>query len=106
MATSKVTVHFLCPVEQVWQTVTDLAHPVWRSDLARVEVLEQRDGSARLSVTIHEGKNRQIRRMCAACGLTVQRLQRVREHTLELGDLPVGTWRPLTEAELAALKNE
>lgn len=73
---------------------------------ARVEVLEQRDGSARLSVTIHEGKNRQIRRMCAACGLTVQRLQRVREHTLELGDLPVGTWRPLTEAELAALKNE
>ena len=72
----------------------------------RVEVLEQRGGSARLSVTIHEGKNRQIRRMCAACGLTVQRLQRVREHTLELGDLPVGTWRPLTEAELAALKNE
>ena len=41
MATSKVTVHFLCPVEQVWQTVTDLAHPVWRSDLARVEVLDE-----------------------------------------------------------------
>ena len=73
---------------------------------ARVEVLEQKDNSARLAVTIHEGKNRQIRRMCAACGLTVQRLRRVREHTLELGDLPVGTWRPLTEAELTALKNE
>ena len=62
--------------------------------------------TAELAVTIHEGKNRQIRRMCAACGLTVQRLQRVREHTLELGDLPVGAWRYLTEAELAALKNE
>lgn len=41
MATSKVTVHFPCPVEQVWQTVTDLAHPVWRSDLVRVEVLDE-----------------------------------------------------------------
>lgn len=41
MATSKVTVHFLCPVEQVWNTVTDLAHTAWRSDLARVEVLDE-----------------------------------------------------------------
>ena len=41
MATSKVTVHFSCPVEQVWQTVTDLAHTAWRSDLAQVEVLDK-----------------------------------------------------------------
>ena len=41
MATSKVTVHFPCPVEQVWHTVTDLAHTAWRSDLARVEVLDE-----------------------------------------------------------------
>ena len=40
MATSKVTVQFPCPVEQVWQTVTDLAHAAWRSDLDRVEVLD------------------------------------------------------------------
>ncbi len=41
MATSKVTVHFPCPVEQVWQAVTDLSHTAWRSDLARVEVLDE-----------------------------------------------------------------
>lgn len=40
MATSKVTVHFPCPVEQVWQVVTDLSHTTWRSDLVRVEVLD------------------------------------------------------------------
>ncbi|MDY5509623.1 SRPBCC family protein [Dysosmobacter sp.] len=39
MPTSKVTVHFPCPVERVWQVVTDLSHTTWRSDLARVEVL-------------------------------------------------------------------
>lgn len=41
MATSKVTVHFPCPVEQVWQTVTDLTNTAWRSDLARVEILDE-----------------------------------------------------------------
>lgn len=41
MATSKAIVYFPCPVEQVWQTVTDLAYTVWRSDLARVEVLDE-----------------------------------------------------------------
>ena len=41
MATSKVTVYFPCSVEQVWQTVTDLAHTAWRSDLPRVEVLDE-----------------------------------------------------------------
>ena len=41
MPTSRVTVYFPCPVEQVWQTVTDLAHTAWRSDLKRVEVLDE-----------------------------------------------------------------
>lgn len=72
---------------------------------AQVEVLRQHSQTAELSVTIHEGKNRQIRRMCAACGLTVKRLRRVREHTLELGDLPAGKWRRLASEEVAALKN-
>lgn len=72
---------------------------------AQVEVLRQSGRTALLSVTIHEGKNRQIRRMCAVCGLTVKRLRRVREHTLELGDLSPGKWRYLTEAEMEALKN-
>lgn len=66
---------------------------------AAVEIL----GEGRLSVTIHEGRNRQVRRMCAAAGLKVKRLQRVREGSLTLGSLPVGKWRYLTEKELAAL---
>lgn len=70
---------------------------------AAVEVLSQSGGRARLRVVIHEGKNRQIRRMCALCGLTVRRLRRIREHTLELGELPEGKWRRLTEEELTKL---
>ena len=72
---------------------------------ARVELLRRTGRTAELAVTIHEGKNRQVRRMCAACGLTVKRLRRVREHTLELGDLPGGAWRYLTQAEIDALRN-
>lgn len=71
---------------------------------AQVKVLRRTGQTAVLEITIHEGKNRQIRRMCAACGLTVKRLRRVAEHTLALGDLPPGQWRPLTAAEAAALK--
>ncbi len=61
-------------------------------------------GGAVLSVILRQGKNRQIRRMCAACGLTVRRLRRVREHTLVLGDLRPGQWRYLTAEEIGKLK--
>ena len=52
------------------------------------------------------GRNRQIRRMCAQCALEVLRLQRVREHCLELGALPLGQWRYLTAEEITGLKEE
>lgn len=71
---------------------------------AKVELLRETGKTAHLFITIHEGKNRQIRRMCALCGLTVKRLRRVREHTLELGELPSGAWRYLTEDEIISLK--
>ena len=51
-----------------------------------------------------EGRNRQVRRMCAAAGLRVRRLQRVREGELRLGALPVGAWRRLTGEELCLLR--
>lgn len=73
---------------------------------AKVQLLRQTGRTAEMLVTIHEGRNRQIRRMCEACGLTVLRLRRVREHTLELGDLEPGKWRYLTEAELHALRSK
>ena len=57
---------------------------------AEVRELSRKGNRAELSVIIHEGRNRQIRRMCAAVGLHVKRLRRVREHTLSLGALPEG----------------
>ena len=72
---------------------------------AQVRLLRQDEGQAVFSIGIHEGRSRQIRRMCAQCGLKVQRLQRVREQQLRLGDLPLGKWRYLTEREVADLKN-
>lgn len=71
-----------------------------------VTLLRAGNGKTTYRITIHEGRNRQIRRMCEAAGLTVLRLCRVREGTLELGDLPCGKWRYLTEKELAALMAE
>lgn len=68
---------------------------------AQVEILYRGRETAELAFTIHEGKNRQIRRMCAAVGLCVKRLRRVAEHDLLLGDLPIGAWRDLTERELS-----
>jgi len=70
-----------------------------------VRLLRERDGEACLSVTIHEGRNRQIRRMCEAAELHVRRLKRVSVGGLTLGSLRPGQWRRLTgeEAEKALL---
>lgn len=53
--------------------------------------------------SLWEGRNRQIRRMCEAAGLSVARLQRIAIGDLTLGDLPIGTYRELTEKEVRYL---
>ena len=63
-----------------------------------------RTGENVLDITIHEGRNRQVRKMCDAAGLRVERLTRISEGPLKLGDLKPGVWRELTVKELAALK--
>lgn len=66
--------------------------------------LQQAQGeNAQLLVTIHEGRNRQIRRMCDMAGMRVSRLRRIQEGSLTLGDLPLGKWRHLTSEEIQAL---
>lgn len=60
---------------------------------------------ARLQITIHEGRNRQVRRMCELAGMHVTRLRRIREGSLELGTLPKGKWRYLTPEEVAKLES-
>ena len=69
-----------------------------------VTLVKSQGEKAELLVTIHEGRNRQVRRMCAAAGMTVTRLVRIREGNLSLGDLPKGKWRYLMPEEVAALK--
>ena len=71
---------------------------------AQAEEVSRSGGQALLRVTIHQGKNRQVRRMCARIGLHVARLQRVQEDTLLLGGLPPGKWRYLTDKELQSIK--
>lgn len=58
---------------------------------------------AELYITIHEGRNRQVRRMCAAAGMKVTRLIRVQEGALQLGGLEKGKWRYLTQEEVKLL---
>ena len=62
-------------------------------------------GGGVLEITIHEGRNRQIRKMCAAVDLKVLRLTRIAEGPLRLGTLKPGAWRELTEEELTELRN-
>lgn len=71
---------------------------------AQAAEVARHEGQAVLRVIIHQGKNRQVRRMCAQIGLHVVRLQRIQEDSLLLGDLPAGKWRYLTDQELQGLR--
>ena len=69
-----------------------------------IKLLRTRDrGQAQLLVTIHEGRNRQVRRMCDAAGMRVLRLQRISEGNVKLGSLELGKWRYLSPDEVAEL---
>ena len=69
----------------------------------KVKLLRADGQKAKFLVTIHEGRNRQVRRMCEAAGMHCTRLRRIQEGTLKLGDLPLGKWRYLTDAEVKDL---
>lgn len=71
---------------------------------ANVVVKEKQAGRVVLLITIHEGRNRQIRKMCEAVGLEVARLRRISIGPIRLGMLKPGTWRELTADELRALR--
>ena len=89
-------------LEKLAQPVTLDGYTIRRPD---VKLLKMLTGSkALLSVTIHEGRNRQVRRMCDLAGMHVTRLIRMSEGTLQLGNLQLGKWRYLTAAEVERLK--
>ena len=71
----------------------------------KVKLIRADGRKAKFQITIHEGRNRQVRRLCEAAGMQVTRLKRVKEGSLLLGDLPPGKWRYLTEEEVARLRD-
>lgn len=70
---------------------------------AIVKLLRNEEGGFLLSIQIREGRNRQIRKMCEACGYRVKNLKRIAVGPVTLGYLPTGQWRNLTEEEREAL---
>ena len=72
----------------------------------RVRILKKTDREAVLDITIGEGRNREIRRMCEEAGLHVARLTRIAEGELRLGDLPSGRYRTLSAEEIASVMGE
>lgn len=70
----------------------------------KVQFCKAEGDRAWLRIVIHEGRNRQIRRMCQAAGMQVIRLRRIAEGTLKLGDLEAGKWRYLTAEEVGQLR--
>lgn len=85
-----------------------LARPIvldgYRIRPPKVVLLSANGDKAKFRVTIHEGRNRQIRRMCVSAGMRCTRLRRIQEGTLRLGNLPCGAWRYLTAEEVAKVK--
>lgn len=65
-----------------------------------VRIMKSDENSGLLSITISEGRNRQIRKMCRQAGLRVHRLKRVSQGKISLGGLPVGKWRYLSKKEI------
>lgn len=72
----------------------------------KVRLLQAKEQVASFEVVIREGRNRQVRRMCESAGMRVTRLRRVAEGDLQLGNLPLGTWRELTAAEVRELESK
>jgi len=70
----------------------------------KLKLIKAEGNLARIQITIHEGRYRQVRRMCEKAGMQVTRLKRIREGKLELGTLPKGKWRYLTKEEILQLK--
>lgn len=107
--------HNVNKVYDVWvsdysqEAATKVSQPIvldgYKIQKPDVKLIWERNHKALLQITIHEGRNRQVRRMCAAAGMQVERLKRVQEGAVSLGELSLGKWRFLTNDEILALKD-
>ena len=78
----------------------------YKTSPAQVEILDAFDGQTVVQITIHEGRNRQVRKMFEAVGSKVAYLRRIKIGNIELGNLPLGRWRYLTSHEISYLMNK
>ena len=76
----------------------------YKTSPAEVEVIGATQYGTKIEITIHEGRNRQVRKMFEALGCVVKKLKRTSEAGLNLGHLPSGKWRKLSESEINMLK--
>ena len=72
----------------------------------RAQILTATKGRSVIEMELAEGKNREVRRMCAVVGLTVERLVRTQVGKIKLGELRLGRWRTLTESEIKTLLSQ
>ena len=72
----------------------------------KVRVVSFKNGATNTLFTLNEGRNRQIRKMCEVCGLTIMRLTRIAVGKLKLGELERGKWRELTQSEIDYLSGK
>ncbi len=71
---------------------------------SKFNYIGSKDGNSKVIIEIHEGKNRQVRRMCDAIGHPVMDLRRIAIGDIKLGNLKEGTWRYLTKKEIQYIK--
>lgn len=102
----RVTVNPRATEEQVVQMASGVVlDDGVRTQPCVIHVVTDEPGRTVLEITLHEGRNRQIRRMCSAVGLQVVRLKRSAEGPVKLGMLQPGEYRELKRSEVSALRN-
>lgn len=101
--TYRVTVRPDITDEKITAMITGLQVDGKITAPAEVKVMQKEPGRVVLEIVLHEGRNRQIRKMCEELNLEVARLKRTAEGSLKLGMLPQGKWRDLTKDEVEKL---
>lgn len=106
--TYTVTIKGIVQKEKVEQLRKGIKIEDYTTKPAKVKILktDEEKGQSRLEITIHEGKNRQVRKMCEAIGHKVLALHRSKIAGIGVKNLPLGKWRYLTEDEVNTIKNK
>ena len=99
----RVTVRPSISDEQVTQMMMGMTIDGYKTKPCEVRIITRQEGRVVLEILLHEGRNRQIRKMCEQLGLEVARLKRTAIGTVKLGMLKTGDWRDLTQKEIDKL---